>query len=437
MKNNTLVVLQREYFTRVKKKSFVIMTLLMPILMVGLMFAPALLMDIGKEHKTFAVIDETAYYAGVLENSAKSTFVFMSDTASARDSVVKGSYVAMLVIEKRNDTSNVQNMKLFYSESEPSLETVGEITDAIKTQLQSLLMHKIEGVDKQVFDKINKASVEVTSQDLVTGMQSYVEVKTIFGYVCGILIYFFIFIFGSQIMSGVLEEKTSRIVEVIVSSVKPMQLMLGKVLGLAFVGFTQLVIWVVFGFLLVTITSFIAGTAAAPDVSAMAGSMQMGGQNIDMSAMTEMAGKVGEMIASINLPYLILMFFFYFLGGYFLYASLFAAIGAAVETQEETSQFMLPITIPLLLALIISTNIIMEPNGQIAFWFSMIPFTSPIAMMVRLPFGVPMWEVGISLALLVAGFIFTTWLASRIYRVGILMYGKKVNYKELWKWIKY
>ncbi|MDR0763284.1 MAG: ABC transporter permease [Bacteroidales bacterium] len=441
MKNNTLVVLQREYFTRVKKKSFIITTLLMPLLMVVLMFAPALLMNVGKDAKTFIVVDSTGLYSQAFVSDVKNSYVFMQDTASARDSLKSGNYTAALVLLPRNDTSNIQNVQMYYAESEPSLEVTGDIKNRVKTQLQSVLMQQIEGIDEKVFEKINRASVEFSSQDVQTGVQSYVEVKTVFGFVCGFLIYFFVFIFGSQIMSGVLEEKQNRIVEVIVSSVKPMQLMLGKVFGLALVGFTQILIWVVFGFLLITVGGLIAGSGVNLQDIASNGAMggmtggAMGG--VDVSAMTEMMNNIQNMIASINIPYLVLMFLFYFLGGYFLYASLFAAVGAAVETQEETSQFMLPITVPLILALIVTSNIIMDPNGPIAFWFSMIPFTSPIAMMVRLPFGVPVWEVALSLGLLVLGFLFTTWLASRIYRVGILMYGKKITWRELWKWVRY
>ncbi|MDR1739777.1 MAG: ABC transporter permease [Bacteroidales bacterium] len=438
MRNNTLVVLKREYLTRVKKKSFIIMTILMPLLMVALMFAPALIMNVGKEAKKFAVIDQTGLYGEAFINDTKNGYAFFQDTAAASDSMRLGHYTAMLVITPRVDTSNVQNVQLFYAESEPSMETMGDIKSSIKTQLQSVLMHKIDGVNKQVFETINNASVEIASQDIKTGVQSYVEVKTVFGYASGFLIYFFIFMFGSQIMSGVLEEKQNRIIEVIVSSVKPMQLMLGKVLGLALVGFTQILIWIVFGFILVTVGGIIAGTGVnMQDLAASGMPAGISGMPSELSEMGNMMSKVQDMIASINLGYLAIMFLFYFLGGYFLYASLFAAVGAAVETQEETSQFMLPITIPLILAIIVGSNIIMEPNGPIAFWFSIIPFTSPIAMLIRLPFGVPAWEVALSLALLIAGFIFTTWLASRIYRVGILMYGKKITYKELWKWIRY
>ncbi|MDR0619613.1 MAG: ABC transporter permease [Bacteroidales bacterium] len=440
MKNNILVVLQREYLTRVKKKSFIITTLLMPLLMVILMFAPALLMNIGKDAKTFLIVDETGLYSQAFTSDSKNNYVFMQDTVVARDSLRSGNYTAMLLIHGRgSDTSNTQNISMYYEQSEPGIDVISDIKSAVKTQLQSVLMQQIEGVDEKVFEKINRTHVELSSQDIQTGLQSYVEVKTAFGFICGFLIYFFVFIFGSQIMSGVLEEKQNRIVEVIVSSVKPMQLMLGKVLGLALVGFTQIFIWVVFGFLLVTVSGLIAGSGvnvqdiAAGGVSAV----NMGGQQINASAMTEMMSNIQNMIASINIPYLVLMFLFYFLGGYFLYASLFAAVGAAVETQEETSQFMLPITVPLILAIIVMSNIIMEPSGPVAFWFSMIPFTSPVAMMARLPFGVPIWEIALSLGLLVLGFLLTTWLASRIYRVGILMYGKKITWRELWKWIRY
>jgi ABC-2 type transport system permease protein len=320
MRNNTLVVLQREYLTRVKKKSFIITTLLMPLLMVVLMFAPALLMNVGKDAKTFAVVDETGLYSNAFASDSRNSYVFMQDTSVARDSLRSGNYTAVLLIQSRTDTSGTQNISMYYAQSEPSLEVVDNIKSAVKTRLQSVLMQQTGGVDEKVFEKINRARVELSSQDIQTGLQSYVEVKTVFGVVCGFLIYFFVFIFGSQIMSGVLEEKQSRIVEVIVSSVKPMQLMLGKVLGLALVGFTQILIWVVFGFLLVTVGGLIAGGNVDMQgfVAGSAGGVNING--MEMSAMADMMNNVQNMIASINIPYLVLMFLFYFLGGYFLYA---------------------------------------------------------------------------------------------------------------------
>ena len=272
----------------------------------------------------------------------------------------------------------------------------------------------------------------IASKNMETGEQTYSEVKTVLGYLFGFLIYLFIFMFGGMIMSGVIEEKTNRIVEVLISSVRPMQLLTGKIVGISLVGLTQLLIWGVLTFLLV----FVGGLAfgGGIDAESLAAAQQMAsGAPIEMDAM----GKVMDMIHSVNLSRLFMIFIAYFIGGYLLYAALFADVGAAVENENDTNQFMLPITVPLILSIVVSVNILNDPNGPVAFWFSMIPFTSPIAMMIRVPFGVPGWELALSLGLLVLGCIGTTYVAAKIYRVGILMYGKKTSYKELWKWLRY
>ena len=267
------------------------------------------------------------------------------------------------------------------------------------------------------------------------------------GYIGGFLIYMFIFFFGAQLMRGVIEEKVNRIVEVIVSSVKPFQLMMGKIIGIAMVGLTQFMIWVVTTFLLVTLTS----TLIFPEMN-MSPTEQVISQDIMSSGpveanpeaepeaksedMDELMGFLSS-LKDINFALTLGSFIFYFLGGYLLYGAMFASIGAAVDNETDTQQFMLPLTIPLILALLVLVNSINNPDSSVSFWFSIIPFTSPIVMMGRLPFGVPDWEVGLSMALLVLTFIGMTWLAAKIYRTGILMYGKKTSYKEIAKWIRH
>jgi ABC-2 type transport system permease protein len=266
------------------------------------------------------------------------------------------------------------------------------------------------------------------------------------GFIAGFLIYMFIFIYGAQVMRGVMEEKTSRIVEVIISSVKPFELMLGKIIGVALVGLTQFLLWVVLTtciYTVVTATLF-KGESTEKKVEQLIQSrtpaaMQMMEMDSSSVSQNNWAVEVTDAINNTNFPFIIAMFIFYFLGGYLLYSALFAAIGAAVDSETDTQQFMLPITIPLIVSFIMVQYVILNPHGNIAFWFSMIPFTSPIIMMVRIPFGMEnhYGEVALSMMCLIAGFIFTTWLAGRIYRTGILMYGKKVNYRELARWLFY
>jgi len=265
------------------------------------------------------------------------------------------------------------------------------------------------------------------------------------GFVSGLLIYIFIFLFGSQVLRGVLEEKTSRIVEIIVSSVRPFQLMIGKVAGVGMVGLTQFLIWIVLTFAIVGVFQIAMPDMFqfTPDERVFVSSSQilsveeMEQQKEMIQQYDTMAGQLLEGLSAINFPVMILSFIFFFLGGYLLYAALFAAIGSAVDNEADTQQFMLPVTVPLLLSIIMAQMVISNPAGPVAFWLSVIPLTSPVIMMVRIPFGVPYFDLFLSASLLILGFIATTWFAARIYRTGILMYGKKVNYRELWKWIRH
>jgi ABC-2 type transport system permease protein len=262
------------------------------------------------------------------------------------------------------------------------------------------------------------------------------------GLVAAIMIYIFIFMYGVQVMRGVMEEKTSRIVEVILSSVKPFQLMMGKIVGVALVGLTQFLLWVI---LSTTLYGFASATILRDidmkQIQAKEEIIKIG-ENLEFEKMgknnqpTEIA-QLWNDFKSVDMVSILLCFLFYFLAGYLLYSALFAAIGAAVDSEAETNQFMLPITIPLIFAFGIAQTVMQDPQGPLAFWFSMIPLTSPVVMMVRLPFGVPAWEIALSMGLLILGFLFTTWLAGKIYRTGILMYGKKITWKELGKWLFY
>jgi len=438
------LIIKREYLTRVKKKSFIIMTILGPILMASLFIVPILMAKYDdNEVSKIQVIDESGLFTGKLSNSE--SMIFEMDTLSlpiAKTVFNPEVHTAILYIPGNviNNTGSI----ILFSSKQPNINLVTSIERTIQKEIESMKL-KAQGIDQQMLDKI-KTKVRVNTRTLTEQgeEESSAGLTTIVGMISGILIYMFIFLYGAQVMRGVIEEKTNRIVEVIISSVKPFQLMMGKIIGIAMVGLTQFLLWIV---LTVTISSVVTsifvdknqirsqmmhrqspmGTPLPP--VAEEGSMDSGQNN----QLTEIMSAVD----SINFPLLLGAFLFYFLGGYLLYGALFAAIGAAVDGESDTQQFMLPITIPLILSFIVAQSIIQNPDSKIGFWFSMIPFTSPVVMMVRIPFGIAPWELVLSMALLVAGFIFTTWMAGRIYRTGILMYGKKVNWRELGKWLFY
>jgi len=318
----------------------------------------------------------------------------------------------------------------------------------MKQRIESLKL-EASGIDKETLNA-TRANINLTSIKLDESggeEKSYAEVAMGVGFISALIIYFFIFMFGSQVMRGVIEEKTSRIVEVIVSSVRPFQLMMGKILGIALVGLTQILLWVVLTFGIYTaFAGFYSDTldmkaqqerimTQQNSMTSVLGAQQQEAENTE--AINPQVNKVFDIINSINFGVIIGSFLFFFLGGYLMYSALFAAIGSAVDNETDTQQFMLPITAPLILAIIVAQFVIQNPEGPLAFWFSIIPLTSPVIMMIRIPFGVPTFDMILSMTLLIAAFIATTWLAGKIYRTGILMYGKKVDYREIWKWIKH
>jgi ABC-2 type transport system permease protein len=286
--------------------------------------------------------------------------------------------------------------------------------------------------------KISSSSAKLTENGVEE--RSSVELNTGLGFAGGMLIYVFIFLFGAQVMRGVMEEKINRVVEVIISSVRPFQLMMGKIIGVALVGLTQFLLWII----LILVISSIGMKMLSGDKynTAKINAVEQTFKSNAPDAGQEKIAKVDKaelsaMLSTINIPVMVGMFVFYFLGGYLLYGALFAAIGGAVDSETDTQQFMLPISLPLILGIIISQQVVINPTGPIAFWFSIFPLTSPIVMMARIPFGVPYTDLILSILCLIGGFIFTTWFAAKIYRTGILMYGKKITYKEIAKWLKY
>jgi len=439
------LIIQREYLTRVKKSSFIILTFLGPLLMASIWIVPIYLSGLSKEAKVISVLDETGVFFDRFSGDEELQFIqAVPQLKEAKANLNKLGNYALLYIPKPD--LHIPNTAIIYSEKQASLDVKNYIKGIMKKEIEAQKL-AIHGIDPDILLSL-KTNVFISSIK-VDGSgkeeKSSAEISMAVGMFSAILIYFFIFLFGAQVMRGVIEEKTSRIIEVIISSVKPFQLMMGKIIGIALVGFTQFMLWViltstlVFGFQYAyqdELKAFQKGQITEteqgffPDTPVEA-------EIAENKAPDENIGFFIDALLAIDYAVILGSFLFYFLGGYLLYAALFAAVGSAVDSEADTHQFMMPITIPLILSIVMAQMIISDPHGPVAFWMSMFPLTSPIIMMIRIPFGVPYWEILTSGILLVFGFIFTTWIAAKIYRTGILMYGKKVNYRELWKWLFY
>ncbi len=431
--NKILLIIKREYFSRVKKKSFLIMTFLVPMLIIG-MYALifALSMKGGDNIPAVEVIDDSGIFNKGLENKKSATFSKSELTlAEAKQKVIKNEDAFVLYIPA--DIASGGTIEMF-SQKKAGLSVISTIESQLNDQMRTKLLADA-GIDALTLDKI-KPKLSVVSKELTLEGEkdSSSGAAMAVGFAAAILIYMSLFIYGIQVMRGIIEEKTSRIVEVVISSVKPFQLMMGKIIGIGLVGLTQFLLWITLSIGLMTVASQIIFKGKMEQIkSEMPMSKQAAAVNSDGPGMD-----IIKAVQTVNWTYILPIFIIFFLGGYMLYSALFAAVGSAVDSDTETQQFMLPITLPLLFTYIMSFSFIVNnPDSSLSFWLSIIPFTSPIAMMVRLPFGVPNWELALSIVLLIGGFIFTTWVASRIYRVGILMYGKKVSFAELGKWFMY
>jgi ABC-2 type transport system permease protein len=439
-----LLIIKREYLSRVRKRSFVIMTLIGPLLMAAVLIVPIYIAQKSDEHKEIGVIDETYVFVNNLPNTENIHFTFLKeDLNTAKSSLDKSKYYAILHIPGVSFYSPAA-IRL-YSMHQPSLSVKLYIEGAIKKLMEDRKL-EASGIDKQLLAS-TKTKIDITTIKLSDDgeeKESSTAVATGLGIFAGLIIYMFIFMYGSQVMRGVIEEKTSRIVEVIVSSVRPFQLMMGKIIGVAMVGLTQFLLWVLLTFGIMTVIQ-----ASFPNTFKQKQTTQTY-DNKRITSITELQAdtkpvqeensemsSVIKSIRAINFGVMILSFLFFFLFGYLLYAAFFAAIGSAVDSEADTQQFMLPLTIPLIFAMVMNQFIINNPDGPVAFWLSIIPLTSPVVMMMRIPFGVPWTEIVLSAVLLILGFWGSVWLASKIYRTGILMYGKKISYKELWKWLTY
>jgi ABC-2 type transport system permease protein len=449
--NKISVIIKREYVTRVRKKSFIIMTILAPILMAAIIIVPTVIMtNQSGEFKKIAVIEDNSnLFKNVIKNTKDAEFVYLDNMKvdDLKKTFEKAGYYGILYISP--ELVNTPNAVYLISGKQPPIGLLQHIESSLKKEIerQKLLAYKIENLDDIMKNVETNVSVQTKKLD-----ESGVEKGTSTGiamalaYLFGFLMYMLVFIFGAQVMRGVIEEKTSRVVEVIISSVKPVQLMMGKIIGIALVGLTQFFIWI---FLTVGIITVLKTTILPK--SGMTEMSQSMPQNL-MAGNTQMAGsaKTAEMSPQLaefskmfdnamNQPWglIIICFVFYFVTGYLLYASVFAAIGSAVDNETETQQFMLPVTIPIILALMVAMGTMQNPESPLSFWCSMIPLTSPIVMMARIPFGVPAWQIVISMVIMVATFAAFVWMAAKVYRTGILMYGKKTSWKEMWKWLRY
>lgn len=443
--NSTPIIIRREYLTRVRKKSFIVMTLLGPVLFAALMIMPmwlATMEDDGVKH--VAVLDGSRLFIHKVPETAKFKFTYVSDVKleEFKKNLSQTEFFGILYIPP--DIPHMPFGIEFFSYKQAPANLVMHISNAIEKEIETekLKAHHIDNLDEILKSIKTKISIHTFRlSDGGTEKESYSGLSRGVSYVSAFLIYLFVFMFGIQVMRGVIEEKTNRIVEVIISSVKPFQLMMGKVVGVALVGLTQFISWVVLTAILVLIVKSIFLSGLTEEVLQQSNNMQVIGsladnQMLDTASMDK-AGEVFSMLRSINFGTLICGFLFFFIGGYLLYGSLFAAIGSVVDIDADTQQFMLPITIPLIVALMAMVNVMQNPDGPLAFWFSVIPLTSPIVMMARIPFGVPYIELVLSMVLLVATFIGSIWLSGKIYRTGILIYGKKLTYGELWKWLTY
>ncbi len=439
------LIIQREYLTRVRKRSFIIMTILGPLLMAGVAIVPVWLASANESVRSIVVLDETGMMDYQLQSNPTIQFSYSHvSLEEAKRNLEKSGNYALVYIPKAQDDNLIvtqRSIKL-YSPNQVSLNVKIYIENQLEKQLERAML-KANGVDKDLVSSIEKTvKVSIQNVDLnhkdAKDKSNDVEVSTALGAFAGILIYFFIFLFGSQVMRGVIEEKSNRIVELIISSVKPFQLMMGKIIGIALVGLTQFLLWVI---LTASIYTVFLNTVVKEKFSADKIEMLMkkspdgtAVEDIDQLIENQM---VIERINQINWALIIPCFVFYFLGGYLLYGAMFAAVGGAVDNDADTQQFVLPITIPLIFSFVMAQTVLNDPTGVMARWLSIIPLTSPIVMMVRLPFHVPVWELVLSMVMLVLGFIFTTWIAGKIYRTGILMYGKRVTWREMARWLRY
>lgn len=426
----TLIIIKREFLTRVKKRSFILLTILVPLLLVTLMGGIGYLSTTTLSSKNIAIYNENPAFEGTFESTKNLEFTLLDsppETEEINTLLHDGVYNGYLHIRDFDVDREVELQMLTYGEL--GLEFEQRIQSTINEAVRSYKMEEA-GIDMSQLKEIEKRTVRLTTID-TEGKSSSSEIALMIGYVSGFMLYFFMLFYGMNVMTSVMEEKTNRIAEIIVSSVTPFQLMLGKIVGVALVGLTQFLIWGVLMGIILLVTGM-TGAVLDPNMS---GAM-MNASSQDMALDPEMIDGIVAMVSQINWFSILGWFLFYFLGGYFLYAALYAAVGSLVnESAQEGQQYSIPITLPIIFAMVVMSSTLQDPHNNLAVFGSIFPLTSPIVMMARIPYGVPGWQLLASAVSLVVGFILATWMAAKIYRTGILMYGKKISFKEVGKWI--
>jgi len=443
--NKTLLIIWREYFERVRKKSFIVMSLLGPVLIAGGFALMIWLANADKSEQKIQVIDSSFAFSKLPDNEFVRFYYPDVKLNQAIKDFYASDYTCILYIPYNIAQGGNTSVQLFYKKS-PGFAVTQYLKDVMEKKLYEFKL-AANNINPDII-KNARQTIHITNEKLYENgksKESKTDILMGIGFACGILIFIFLTVYGAQVMRSVMEEKTSRIVEIIVSSVKPFQLMMGKIIGVALVGVTQFLIWILLTTILTTVVSATLLKDITKDAMKQKEKMEIvykQGSNVDLKELQKMDSRMEAMgmiedLKGLDFVEITICFFLYFIGGYLFYSALFAAVGSAVDSEADTQQFMLPIMLPLTIGYMMTVNVMQNPEGNIAFWGSMIPFTSPIVMLARLPVGVPLWQIAVSLGLLVLGFIFTVWLAGRIYRTGILMYGKKVTWKEIIKWVSY
>lgn len=425
------LIIKREFITRVRKKSFLVTTLLVPLAFAAMIIVPILLATSSSEHKLIAVVDNSQLFENKFPDSKGVYFKYLhqQNIDSLKQHYEELGYEGVLYIPEF-DINRPSGFE-FYSSGQASVTMESSINSDINSIIEKKRM-ELQGIDQSKLDGI-KSDVEVTFKNGKEGKKGSSWVAYGVGYASGFIIYFILLLFGTSVMRGVMEEKVSRIAEVMISSVKPFQLMMGKIIGIAAVGLLQFLIW---GVLIAAIYSLIPLFVSPESMQAAA----QGSQAMSQSEQAEVVRRISEVVGSIQWSLLLPCFVLYFLGGYLFYSSLYAAIGSlANEDAADIQQLTIPVTVPIIIGIMIMMKAVHDPTSSLAVWGSIIPFTSPMVMMARLPYGVPgtvpYWQLGLSFIFLIGGFMTTTWAAGRIYRTGILMYGKKITLKEAMKWV--
>lgn len=439
-KSKISVIIAREFAIRVKKKSFILTTLLTPILFAALMVVPGLIAAYSEEDEArkIAVVDNSGVVMPYMQSDSQVEFcqIVGATVDDLKADFDNNGYFAVVGISAMDSSKNVSVVT--YSKKQLNMDIKGRISRNVEEAVEQ---HKLQGYGIPQLEEIMEdieSDVKLSTYTLDESGEekvSKVEIFMVIGYIASFLIYMFIFMFGSMVMRSVIEEKTTRIIEVIVSSVKPFQIMMGKIIGVASVALTQFLIWIVFTMLIVTVAGQALGlNEAAQTMSSVSSEVPVAEIT---SAMQNDGDGLLQALKDVNYVQIIGCFIIYFVLGYLLYSSMFAAVGAAVDNEADTQQLILPITMPLIVGLFLMLHTFQYPDSALSFWGSVIPFTSPMVMMARIAYGVPMWELALSIGVLVLTFVGMAYLSGRIYRVGILMYGKKPGWKEIWKWLKY